>query len=247
MRRIFLTSILILAATISLGARTTDRGLGNPRSVYTEKGSWLVGLSGSYHRLNAEGLNGATGSTLVGLIDNLSGNALLGSVDATAAWFFADNFAVGARFGYDKKQIDLDDATLLGLLPFQNRHVSMMHLSGALTCRGYLPLFDTRYLALFGEGRLGGKRGYTMNYEITDRGNYGTYADDYSLSMSMHAGISVYLTDFSAVEISMPIIEGGYAWDNQIKGGESESTQSHAYCSFMNGILGISFGITFTF
>ena len=59
----FLLSILVLVAALPLQARTVDRGLGDPKSVYIEKGSWQIGFSGGYRTYGAEGLNGSAGTS----------------------------------------------------------------------------------------------------------------------------------------------------------------------------------------
>lgn len=247
MRRILLASFILLAAAVSMQARTTDRGLGNLSTVYIGKGTWQVGFSGGYNVYNAEGLDGETGTSLFGLVEDLNGKARLGSASASLAWFFADNFSVGARFSYDKKQIDVNDATVLSLLPFQNKHVTSMQMSASLSCRGYIPLFDSRIFAVFGEASLNGKRGYSMDYQETDRGKYGTYGDDFSLSLGLYSGISLFLNDLIAIEISIPFLEGGYSWSDLLKGGELRSSQSHGFASYKPDFLGIRIGVTFNF
>ena len=48
----------------------------------------------------------------------------------------------------------------LSLLSLSNSHVRRVNYSGALALRGYLPLFDSKVVALFGEGRITGTLGY---------------------------------------------------------------------------------------
>ena len=187
------------------------------------------------------------GTSLFGLVEDLNGKAKIGSASASLAWFFADNFSVGARFSYDKKQIDVNDATVLSLLPFQNKHVTSMQMSASLSCRGYILLFDSRIFAVFGEASLNGKRGYSMDYQETDRGEYGTYGDDFSLSLGLYSGISLFLNDLIAIEISIPFLEGGYSWSDLLKGGELRSSQSHGFASYKPDFLGIRIGVTFNF
>ena len=247
MKKIFLLTFLTCTVALSASARVPDRGLGNANAAFIEKGSWQIGFLGSYNNLNSEGLDGVVGSSLMGIVDGLSGNATLANLSLTGSWFFADNYALGIRFGYGKNHIDIDNATLATMLPLQNKHIESMHLTGALTAKAYYPLFDTRFLAITGELRLNGKRGYSMNYQETDRGKYGTYSDDYGVSLSLNTGLSLFLCDFAAVEVSMPLLEGGYALSKQIEGGESESVQSRVYATFQRNLLGINAGIVFTF
>lgn len=245
MRRIILSTLLIVAAALSLEARIVDRGLGNSKTVYIEKGTWQFGLKGSYSSYDATALEGGSGTSLYGLIDNVRGDARFGGIASSLSWFFADNTSIGAYFGYDKTLIDLDNATVLSMLPFQNKHIATMTLTGALTCRRYIPMFDSKIFALFGELRLNGKRGYTMDYQNTERGKYGAYTDNHTLSLGIYPGASLFLTDFCAVEVSIPVLEGGYSWSKQLRGGEPDNTQSHTFISYKPDFLGIRLGITY--
>jgi hypothetical protein len=73
MKKCILT-FLALVAALALQARPMDRGLGNPRSVYIEKGSWQIGLSGSYNQIKAGGLDENGAFSVLGLIENLNGS-----------------------------------------------------------------------------------------------------------------------------------------------------------------------------
>lgn len=247
MKKPILLTILLLAAAISLQARPTDRGLGNPKSVYIEKGTWQAGISGSYHSYKAGGLDASSTSSLFGIVNDLDGQIVKGGVSVRGAWFFADNFSIGARFGYGMSNLDLNSATILTLLPLNNKHVDKLNLTGAIAGRGYMPLFDSKILAIFGEICLNGKRGFTKDYEETDRGKYGTYSDDYSASLGFNSGISIFVNNSCAIEISLPVIEAGYSWSAELTQGEKRSAKSHAFASYNPDFIGIAIGATFNF
>ena len=236
-----------LVAALSLQARTMDRGLGSPKSEYIPAGSVQFGLFGGYNKYNSGSLNGNQGATFFGLINNLSGQVSTGNVSLSGAYFVATNMSVGARFTYGNTGIDCDSADMMSLLKFENQHINMESFTGAITYRAYLPLFNSKVFALFGEARLNGKVGYTKNYQLQERGKVGTYADVYSVSLGLYPGMNFFVTNNIAVEISLPLLEGGYEWNRQITGGEKESAQSRGFIAFQPGILGLNLGITFNF
>lgn len=247
MRIRFIILTVLLFAAVSLQARTFDRGLGNPKSVYIQKGTWQAGLSGSYNTYDAEGLNGAKGTSLLGIVTDLSGQLSRSSAYVSGAWFFADNYSIGARFGYEATSVDLDNAKVLSLLDLQNRHTDAMHLTGAVCFRGYLPLFDSRIVALFGEGSVGGRRGYTKDYEETARGKLGTYSDDFSLYFEMYSGLSVFVNNYCSLTFSIPFLQIGRTWSTQTKEGEPASKRSQVFADYKPDLLGISIGVAYNF
>ena len=246
------TAIVLAAAALAIlgpaaQAKTMNRGLGNPKSVYIERGSWQLGIAGGYNRFNAGGLNGAQGATFLGLVNKLDGDITFANASASAYYFVANNISVGARLGFAKTGFNVDNASLLSQISFSNTHADLMTLSGALAARAYLPLFNSKCFALFAEARLSGKMGYNKNYEQYEKGKTGTYADVYSVSLGLYPGICFFLTNNIAVELSLPLVEGGYEWNKQLTNDKAESAMGHAYGAFQPSILGLNLGITFNF
>lgn len=240
-KRIILVLLIAFAGAMNLNA--IDRGLGNPKSKYIEKGTVAIGLAGGYNNYNASGTTVGGGATLLGIVNNLGGNVTTVNVTAGVSWFFTNNMSLGARFSYANYGMDLDNAKLMSIMELSNQHIVTQTYSGALAYRGYLPLFNSKVFALFGEARLTGLMGYTKNYEELERGKVGTYSDVFSLSLGLYPGISMFVTNNIAVEISLPLLEGGYQWDQQIQGQARESKLSHAFFNFQPGILGLNIGI----
>ena len=247
MKKLLLVVLLVAMSTSGLMAKRIDRGLGNPKSVYIPKGTVAIGAAGGYNRFNANGESLTTGASLAGLITNINGNAALWNVSASGFWFFQNNMALGIRLGYDNLSADINNVKVMSTLDFSNKHLVNSLFSGAVAFRGYIPLFNSKVVALFGEARLSGGFGYGKDYAITERGKEGTYSDIYSASLGLYPGISVFVTDFMSVELSLPLLEGGYEWNLQIEGQAHESNLSHAFFNYKPNLLGINLGIIFHF
>ncbi len=223
------------------------RNLGNPKSLFSEKGSWQVGVSGSYQSLGAKGLDGATGISLLGVLKDIEGEGTYARFSSHASWFFANNACVGARLGYESLQADIDNAALLSIVTLQNKHIDSRFLTASLFCRNYIPLFNSKILALVGELRLAGRFGFNKSYEDTPRGKYGTYTGQNSLSLDYCPGLSLFLTNNCALEILLPVLRCGYAWSHQIEKGESERKTCRFYASTRPDFLGLSVGASVCF
>ena len=247
MKKVLFLALLMVMGSGELMAKRIDRGLGNPKAVYIPKGTVAIGAAGGYNRFNANGENLTTGASLAGLVTNLNGNAALWDVSVSGFWFFQKNMALGVRLGYNNVSADVNNLKVLSTLEFSNKHVVNSLFTGAIAYRAYIPLFNSKVVALFGETRLTGGFGYGKDYANTERGKVGTYSDLYSVSLGLYPGISVFVTDFMSVEVSLPLLEGGYEWDLQIEGQAHESNLSHAFFNYKPSLLGLNLGIIFHF
>lgn len=243
----FLLSVLVLAVALPLQARNVDRGLGDPKAVYIEKGTWQFGVSGGYKTYSAEGLNGTAGTSLYGIVNDLSGQASMWNFSASGAWFFANNMSVGIRFGYEQSDVDIDSGTILSFVTLNNRHIDGLNCTGDLFCRAYMPLFDSKIFAIYGEGSIGGKRGYSKDYAETERGKLGTYSDNFSLAFKLSSGLSIFVNDYCAISISLPFLQIGKTWSNQIKEGEPASKRSQFVADYKPDYLGFNIGVSYNF
>lgn len=247
MKKVLLLALLIIMSSGELMAKRIDRGLGNPKSVYIPKGTVAIGAAGGYNRFNANGENLTTGASLAGLVTNLNGNAAIWDVSLNGYWFFQKNMALGVRLGYSNVSADVNNLKVLSTLEFSNKHVVNSLFTGAIAYRAYIPLFNSKVVALFGETRLSGGFGYGKDYANTERGKEGTYSDLYSVSLGLYPGISVFVTDFMSVELSLPLLEGGYEWNLQTQGQAHDSSLSHAFFNYKPSLLGMNLGIIFHF
>ena len=246
-KRMFLLLLLALCCAAGANAKKVDRGLGNPKSVYIPKGTVALGGTVGYNRFNATGENSSTGGTLVSLVTDLNGNIGMLTASAGVSWFFADNLSMGLRAGYVNTAVDVNNASLMSSLSFSNKHIVSQIFNGALAFRGYIPLFNSKVVALFGEARLTGGFGFSKDYAETSRGKEGTYADLYNITLGLYPGVSVFVTNGIAFEISLPLLEGGYEWNLQTKGEAHDSELSHGFANFKPSLLGLNLGIVFHF
>ena len=236
----FLLSLVALAFAINLPA--IDRGLGNPKSLYIEKGTFAAGITGSYFNLSAK-----DGINLFGLLSGTDGGLSLLSAEAHADWFLKDNLALIVSAGYSNTGLDVESVNLAGMLPFSNKHIKRENYEASLGVRQYIPLFDSKILAFFAEGRLTGSRGYSKSYALTDRGKEGDYTDLYSVDLGMIVGVSVFVTDRMAVQISLPKLSFGMEWEKQLEAQVRESSMRSLNASTSLDLLGLQVGTIFCF
>lgn len=205
-------------------AQTEDRGLGNPQSIYVSKGQLSGTIGGSYNTWNASADDDLTkGFNILGILTDANGDVSLLNLNANASWFFKDNCSVGVQVGYGNMLMDINSMSALGLTDLSNKHLRRETYSAFLTIRRYLPLFDSKILALFGEASVGGSMGYNKSYKETDRGKEGTFSSLYATSFKVMGGVSVFVTNRMAFEVRLPSFSIGVEWDEQIEKQEYES------------------------
>lgn len=239
-RRMAILSI-IMAMSLSVTAR--ERGMANLQVVYIEKGTISAGVSFGFDSWTAEG---DKGYDLLGIIQGLYGYVQQGDITASGAWFMHDNLSIGLRIGYTDTRVSVDSTEFAGIeLP--DRNIMRQTISGAFTCRGYMPLFDGRILALFFEGRLSGSTGYVKSYKLTGRGKEGSYSDLWSVSAGIYPGVSVFATDKISFEVSLPLFEGGLRWQKQNATESGDGTLMHSFVNFKPGLIGLRMGLIYHF
>lgn len=244
-----LLAMLILAFAGSFALGAFDRGLGNPNSVYTPKGTFATSYYITYNNWNASAGDDLTkGVSLFGLIPDVNGNLSNLGFSAGLSWFFKDNWSIGALVGYDNRKIDSNHLSMLkGMVDLSNQHSRTETYSGSIRVRRYIPLFGTRIIALLTEGRLGGSFGYDKTYAETDRGKEGLFSANYSVFGRLYAGVSVFFTNFTALEIAFPVFGASYDWSNQIEKQEYESKLTGFSFRDRTNPLGVTLGIVYHF
>ena len=244
MKRI--TMILALLVAGAWSASAIDRGLGDPNAVFIEKGQYSWSISGSYTGWAAKGDDGK-GVSLAGLIKNANGEIGIFDIGADFSWFFKDNWSVGLGLGYANSVIDANTLSVLGLVDVNNTHVRKATWSATASARRYIPLFNTKVLALIGEAALGGSMGYNKTYEETARGKEGTFSSVYQLGLSLAGGACVFLTDKMSIELTIPVFSVGYEWNKMIEKQKYDSSLDGFYIRKSTDLLGIKLGIVYYF
>ena len=239
MKKIILT---LLASVLCAALGAQERGLGDPQALYISKGTFAGGVSGSYYRFDAKDV-----INLLAILSGTTGKVSYLDVDAHADWFFKDNLALVARFGYSNLGLDGDSVNLAGMLPLSNKHMRREKYEASIGVRKYMPLFNSKIFALFGEGRLSGSRGYSKSYAVTDRGKEGDYTNLYSVDLGLIAGLSVFVTENMAIQVSLPKLSVGMEWEKQTENQVKDSSLTGLSLSSRFNILGIHIGTILCF
>lgn len=205
-------------------------------TVFIEKGSRTMGISGSYRNFRAGGYVDSDGFDVLSLLNMGAGQAHIWTVAPKFNWFLANDFALGVRLDYSGYWIDtdlrldlremvgqffekteiLDPTTPEGKeaiealnLTISNRHWHK-HAGGvSVTARKYLSFFGSKTFAVFGEGRLFGRYGVTTSYpkpQDNDEITKMRISKNFGVGLKGAVGLAVKLRDGSMITASLPIV-----------------------------------------
>ena len=264
MKRIFILSVLFLSLGSALQAADRekrpvepfDRGIGRSTSVFIPAGTVGAGVSFSYNNYSfGNGLNDTGYQMLFSLIQNFRGNMMSFGIAPHMSYFIRDNLSVGARFDYDRSILGLAnlDLALSDALSLSVGNFNYMKQSytGAVTLRNYIPFGQSRRFAMFTELRLTGGYGqaesYRMGYDevLEDGYKSGTYQDIYQFEVGLVPGLSAFVTNEVALEVSVGLLGFNYQKVEQVTNQVERSEMERNGVNFRINLLAINFGLSF--
>ena len=165
-------------------------------------------------------------------------------------YMFRDNMGVGLRVSYDRSMLDLlsADLSLSDISMSVKDCYQIQHkFSAYAVCRSYIPLGNSKRIAMFADVLLGGS--FRQGKAFNAGGEYviGSYDQSYALELAVDPGIIAFLTDRLAVEVNVGIFGVSYKWTdqihNQVSSGHTDSTSA----GFMVNLLSLGVGLSYYF
>lgn len=217
-----------------------DRGI--MQSVFIPKGQWMAGGTVSYSEHEEDNLNFL-------VIKNVEDLGYTFNVSPYVGYFFKDNVAAGLRFGYNRTYLDMANFELnLG----EDFNISLKDLyyleheyqvSGFL--RTYMPIGKSKIFGLFNEVRLTYAYGVGKNSTGSNTEYDGTFERTHNLQIGIAPGMTAFVTDWSAVEVSVGVMGYNFKWQkqttNQIESGMRRTSSGN----FKINLFSINIGMTF--
>ena len=233
-----------------------DRGIGKSSSVFIPAGTVGAGASFSYNNYSfGNGMNDTGYQMLFSLIQNFQGNLMSFGIAPQVSYFIRDNLAVGARFDYDRSSLGLGnlDLSLSDALSLTvgNFNYLKQSYTGAVTLRNYIPFGQSKRFAMFTELRLTGGYGQSESYKagfdevLEEPYKTGTYQDIYQFEVGVVPGISAFVTNEVALEVSVGLLGFNYQKVEQVTNRVERSEMERNGVNFKINLLAINFGLSF--
>ena len=215
-------------------------------NLFVPKGQWIFGGTASYsaHR------NSRYTLSLINDIDSDGYGLNISPMIAYAPW---RNMAVGLRFGYGRSLLALDNASLT--VSGADMTIDMFHqikhtYTGTLFWRPYIPLGNSSRFAFFAEVQFnmsGGQSKVIAETSVIDgmQDYRGTYAKQFGAQVALQPGIVAFVTNTTAVELSIGVFGIGVDRIHQVKNQISEGQITTLNTNFKLNLLSVGFGLSF--
>lgn len=245
-RKIFTLLLLLAIMTGTVSAQRGKRAIKRidrevQETVFIPKGTWMAGGTVSYAEHDATNLNFL-------ILKDLEAKGYNFSVSPYVGYFFKNNISAGMRFAYSRNYLDFGNLDMdLGDLTLSFKDLYYLehkyHVSGFL--RTYIPIGRSKIFGLFNEARV--TYGYGQGKNSTGSGETydGSYQTVNSLQVGIAPGLTAFITDWSAVEVSVGVMGFDFDWTkqqtNQVETGSKRTTSGN----FKINLFSINIGMTF--
>lgn len=246
-------AVLALSASASSASEETgafDRGVGKMNSVFIPKGYIGGGLTFSYKTYDiGNGTDDVGYSMLFSLLSDMQGEMYTLGVSPSVSYFVADNLSLGVRFNYDRTSLDVGNLGFslgdLMSINIQDYHMLKNMYSGAAAMRYYMPIANSKRIAMFGEIQLGCEVGESVAYRTSDGRNQGTFQTIYGGGINVVPGLCVFATNEVCVEVAVGVLGINYQYVKQQTNLVEESVMQQSGANFKINPLSISLGMSF--
>ena len=219
------------------------------KSAFAYKNEWMCGVTASYATLSSDD------SDIALVVENLQFGGRIVSVKPFFGYFYRDNLAIGARFGYNRTAANFDSANVnlgnfINGIEFSTDGIALGYLSNAysfaLFHRAYVPLDRRGRFGVFGELELVGSYGrsqfdFMYNNELST-----SISDNYKVKFNFNPGVAAYIFPNVCATVSFGL--GGLQY-NHIKQYDAEmnptgGTRDFSKLRFRLNIAEINIGVT---
>lgn len=241
LKHILVVTFLCLGAQIS-GAQKYDRGYsGSAQTVFAPKGTFMVGGNARYSYHSMSGYRFL-------IVDGINSKGYTVSATPTFLYMIRDNIGVGASLSYDRTLLDLASADLsVSEISMSVRDYYRLSQSfgGSLAFRPYIPLGSSGRFSMFAQVGLGFSVGKVRNTAQVDSQVKGTYTRQYKMLVGVNPGMTAFITNHLAMELSIGVLGFNYFWTDQTHNQVSNGSSSNANASFSLNLASIAVGFAY--
>lgn len=240
MRSRLLMLIFSLLLPLSAWGQKFDRGIDmSNQPVFVQKGTWMVGGGASWalhsndkaRLLVIEGIN-STGYTM--------------SISPAACYMVKDNMGVGMRAGYKRDMFLLDSAKVnIGdaALEFANYHAISQSFEIQGLTRFYIPVGNSKRIALFNEIQLGYTFGQGKVMDGHSSDVVGSYEVSNSVALNVCPGFMAFISDHLALDVNVNMLGIHFDWTDQIHNQVAHGSRNVSFINFKINLLAIGFSL----
>ena len=209
---------------------------------FVPKGAWIGGVSVSYSQSNQDNYQFL-------IFESINGDSYSFKVSPTLMFCFKDNMTAGGRFSYNRQRMRLNTADIV--LDSETSYdlsdvysISHDYLGTALF-RNYLSLGRSTRFGLFYEIQMQMGGGQSKIISGTGRDLTGTYQRNFQFNVGVAPGLSVFLTNYSALEVNVGVLGFNYRHNHAITDQIYDADFRTKSANFKINLFSITFGVMF--
>lgn len=230
---------LLSTAKVCAQREKIDRGIQDV--LFIPKGTWMGGASFSYSEQTSSNYEFL-------VLKKMKADGYTFRVSPYAGYFIANNVAVGARFNYTRTYADIGNIEInLGDdLNFEIKDYEYIEhsFSGGGFLRTYIGLGNGKIFGFFNELRL--SYSYGQGKDVSGKGNdvNGTFQTINKLEIGSAPGLTAFVTNNTAVEVSIGLVGFNSKWVNQKYNQVEKGYYRKSSANFKVDLFSISIGMT---
>ena len=244
--KIYILALLLFAVVFNSEAQykrkiqRIDREI--QKTVFVPRGTWMAGGTVSYSEHDESNLNYL-------VLKDVDAIGYSFSVSPYFGYFFRDNISIGFRYAYSRNYMDLGNLNLnLGEdfnISLSDLYYLEQNYEASCFLRTYMPIGRSKIFGLFNEARLTYGYGNGKNSTGTGTEYDGTYQTIQNMQIGFAPGMTAFITDWSAVEVSVGVMGFNFKWIDQETNRVEEGRRRVTSGNFKINLFSINIGMTF--
>ena len=209
---------------------------------FIPKGQWILGLSVSYIQSNQDKYQFL-------ILEGISGNTYSFKISPMVMFAVKADLALGGRFSYARSLTKVANADIIldseTNYTFDHLYRLSHNYYGTLLMRNYFSIGKSKRFGFFNELQLQMGGGQTKLTTGLGENLTGTYERNLSLDVGLAPGLSVFLSNYSALEVNVGLLGFSYTETKAIKDQIYVSKRNSQSANFRINLFSITFGVAF--
>lgn len=210
--------------------------------VFVPKGQWITGLSVSYSQSNQNKYQFL-------ILEGISGDTYSFKVSPMLMFAFKNDMAAGGRFTYSRSLTKLEsaDITLDSETGYsvENLYRLSHNYSVSGLFRNYFSIGRSKRFGFFNEVQLTMGGGQSKLMQGKSESLTGAYERNFNLDIGIVPGLTVFLSNYSALEVNIGVLGFSYIDTKTITDQIYVARRNSKSANFRINLFSISFGAVF--
>ena len=210
--------------------------------VFVPKGQWIAGVSVSYTQSSQDKYQFL-------ILEGITGNTYSFKISPMVLYAVKNDMALGGRFSYARSLTKVAEADIVLDSETDYEFDHLYRLSHnyymAALMRNYFSIGKSKRFGFFNETMLQLGGGQTKLTTGVGTDLTGTYERNFSLNVGLAPGLSIFLNNYSALEINVGLLGFNYTTTRAVRDQIYVSHRNSKSANFRINLFSISFGATF--